>query len=351
MSDYQGDTSSNIKATRYTAVNVTFAGEAEQISNYGKFDDFLFGFVTAVLAIKADGRCISPWAILLNSRANIDILCNKNLLADIHIMKELLKLHCNAGEMRATNKGYLKSYGWVCYSDKFIANISSLSRVSDREGYHVCFDNRRVNEFVIEKPSRNILFTRAPNGLYQPDMLHSATIMVTTVDGQRQGFTKRQYEAEICVCQALSLVVFPSRKELKSMVRPNLIPHFDVTVSDIDAANIIFGPGIASLRGKTVRKKFTATTTDYDAVPKEIKYSNREVTIASDVMFVNGMPFLFSILTNINLTTADYLTSRRKKGLSASQIFFNCYNSWGLTVTNACMDEQSTFFRTIPPPC
>ena len=102
------------------------------------------------------------------------------------------------------------------------------------------------------------------------------------------------------------------------MVRPNLIPHFDVTVSDIDAANIIFGPGIASLRGKTVRKKFTATTTDYDAVPKEIKYSNREVTIASDVMFVNGMPFLFSILTNINLTTADYLTSRRKKGLSAS---------------------------------
>ena len=91
------------------------------------------------------------------------------------------------------------------------------------------------------------------------------------------------------------------------MVRLNLILHCDVTVADIDAFNIISSPNVASLRGKTVRKWLTATTTDYVAVTRMIKYLNRKVTIVADFMFVNGIPLLVSILTYIKFMMVEYL--------------------------------------------
>ena len=129
-------------------MNVTFYGEGEQLTDYGESEEFFFGFVTAVLASETDGRRIIPLMILLSSKSNSDTLFNKNFLADIHVVKAWLKIHCNVGAMRVIKKGHPKNYRWVRYSENFVANILPLSRFNDKEVYQVWFDNRRENEFL-----------------------------------------------------------------------------------------------------------------------------------------------------------------------------------------------------------
>ena len=88
-------------------------------------------------------------------------------------------------------------------------------------------------------------------------------IVVMMVDRQMEGFTKRKYKVAIRARQNLDLVGFPYRNYFKSMVNSNLITHCGVIVANIKVAIIIFGTNFPSLRGKMVRNKLTATTTDY----------------------------------------------------------------------------------------
>jgi hypothetical protein len=46
---------------------------------------------------------------------------------------------------------------------------------------------------------------------------------------------------------------YPSEKDFRNMVSSNMITNCPVTPTDISAANKIFGPNVASIKGKTVR--------------------------------------------------------------------------------------------------
>ena len=43
---------------------------------------------------------------LINSKSSVDIFNNAELLTDIHPVKKPLKLHCNAGYIHVTQKGW-----------------------------------------------------------------------------------------------------------------------------------------------------------------------------------------------------------------------------------------------------
>ena len=67
----------------------------------------------------------------------------------------------------------------------------------------------------------------------------------------------------------------------------------------------IFGPDLASIRGKTVRRKPTHVLTNYVNIPRDLIQLNQHVTLSADIMFVNGVPFLVSALRSINLITIE----------------------------------------------
>ena len=59
----------------------------------------------------------------------------------------------------------------------------------------------------------------------------------------------------------------------------------------------IFGPNLADVREKTVRRKSERVKMDYVAIPKYFYSLNRYVTLTADMMFVNDNSFL---VTSVN---------------------------------------------------
>ena len=80
---------------------------------------------------------------------------------------------------------------------------------------------------------------------------------------------------------------------------------------------------------------------DYVAVPKHIQETNKHVSLAADVFFINKNPFLATISENIKLTTGKYLPNRRIQelllGMKEAKAL---YTGSGFDVKTALMDGE-----------
>jgi hypothetical protein len=75
---------------------------------------------------------------------------------------------------------------------------------------------------------------------------------IDTAKENREWYTQQGYKwAKQLLC-ALGMVGYPSPKDFGNMVCSNMIRNCPITPSDVKAANNIFGPNIASLKGKIV---------------------------------------------------------------------------------------------------
>jgi hypothetical protein len=174
----------------------------------------------------------------------------------------------------------------------------------------VKYDSTKGDHFVVSKPEKDVIFAASASGLYYHDTNNRSVVMVTTIKSNRGGLTDREFEKAKAARRALGLVGYPSPWDFKNMVISNMIKKCSVTSTDMDNAHKLFGDDIASLRGKTVRNTPGVVVADYAEIPKEIIDMNKAVTIAADVMFVNGLPFVVTISRKIKFTTTEYVPSR-----------------------------------------
>jgi hypothetical protein len=169
--------------------------------------------------------------------------------------------------------------------------------------------------------------------------------MVNTVENNREGYTDRAYGAAKQARRALGMVGDPSEKYFKHMVSSNMIHNCPVTPKDITAANNIFCPNVASMKGKPVRSTQDPVLTEYVEIPKDMVALNRDVTLTAYVMFVDGLGFLVMASRNIKFTTNVYFPKRSKGNLSNSlKKVFEIYSKRGFKKT-ALMDRELEFFR------
>ena len=66
-----------------------------------------------------------------------------------------------------------------------------------------------------------------------------------------------------------------------------------------------------------VRRPPESVTTNYVQIPRAILEQHQLVTLAVNVMFVNGVPFLVSVARGLNLVTAEFTPSQTAKQLAA----------------------------------
>mmetsp|Transcript_22543 Transcript_22543/g.21665 ORF Transcript_22543/g.21665 Transcript_22543/m.21665 type:complete len:83 (-) Transcript_22543:102-350(-) len=71
-----------------------------------------------------------------------------------------------------------------------------------------------------------------------------------------------------------------------------MLRNFPVTVEDVDIGNMIYDPDVSALKGKMIATQSKAVTNDFIQVPPELMILHKEVELTSDVMFVNGFPFV-----------------------------------------------------------
>ena len=106
-------------------------------------------------------------------------------------------------------------------------------------------------------------------------------------------------------------------------------------------ANSIFGANVSSLKVNTTGKSSDPVVTEYVEVPQVILDLNKKVTMASDVMFVNGLAFFVSTSRQIKFTTLDYIPKRTKGRLISSlNKVIRIYTASVFNIRTALMDRE-----------
>jgi hypothetical protein len=138
-------------------------------------------------------------------------------------------------------------------------------------------------------------FRMHESGLHYYDPRKEEFIFVTTVTGNKEGFTKRQVkDAE--VTRALYVMLsYPSWKDFKWVIHSNQIKDCPVTVKATNTALKIWGKNIAALKGKTTWSKPSPVARDFVRVPPELMKLHREVFLTINIFFINKIPFFLTL--------------------------------------------------------
>jgi len=138
----------------------------------------------------------------------------------------------------------------------------------------------------------------------------------------------------------------PTDHDFLGMVCGGMISNCPVTVNTVKNAHQIFGPDLAGIRGRTVRRPPESVTTDYVQIPWAILERHQPVTLEVNVMFISGVQFLVSVGRGLNLVTAEFTPSQTAKQLAAGITrMIDLYARKGFQVGTVLMDNE---FERLP---
>jgi len=110
---------------------------------------------------------------------------------------------------------------------------------------------------------------------------------------------------------------------------------------DVAAAEKIFGPSLACLKGKTTRRKTDRAEVERVDLPPELLKEHRDVILAIDIFYVNKLPFLFTKSRGIQFYTAQRLANRKVKTVrSKLGAIIQLYHKRGFHVSDVVADIE-----------
>jgi hypothetical protein len=134
----------------------------------------------------------------------------------------------------------------------------------------------------------------------------------------------------------------PSEKEFTDILQNNLIQNCPVTPDDAKQALQIYGPDVATLQGKTVKKQNSGIP-NYQAVqilaPIIAQYNN--VCLFVDIVWVNNSPYFHTISEWVKFRTVAAINNRTQRTLHMeTQAVIKLYETRGFTVTKVKGDQK-----------
>jgi len=294
--------------------------------------------------------------ILLDSEANVDLICNSKLLRNIRRVNRFLTVHCNAGSRRTNLMGDLPGYPMpVWYSRHAIANILSLCNVKNIPRWRVTYSSSEGDEFRVTKDDGSLVVfgcsdgKDGPSGLYRHIVDKSGltgVALVNTVAANKSRFTLEEVSRAEQARFIQKVIGRPSTRDYIRYITRNQLPNCPVTRVDIANAENIFGPDVGSLKGKTTRQAPPKVRVPRSLLPPEELDRHRDVTLCADLMHINGVPFLISVSRKIKFGTVEELRSASKDNvLKAFDRIRATYSAGGLRVRHALMDGYFESYR------
>jgi hypothetical protein len=167
------------------------------------------------------------------------------------------------------------------------------------------------------------------------------TQVVPTVRGNYEGYSRRDIVGAIKARRMQSMLGSPGLADFEGMVREKLIDDCPIDHIDLKNAHSIFGPDLASVRGRTVRRKPERVEVNVVAIPKDFLRLHKFITLTADIMFVNGLPFLLTRSRGIQLITVEYLPRRTAKTIGSKLTrVLQFYQRGGFIVQTALMETS-----------
>ena len=243
----------------------------------------------------------------IDTMARDHVIVNRKLLDRVWKSPYTIEISGVGGTVATSMEGHMPHFGTVNWCEGGAANLLSFARLT--EDCDIDWDQEH-GTITVYATGGVFEFSREDN-LYVCDMSSAmgtatgVTALIQTVEGNEKLYTKRQVqgaERARALCEELGFV---SNQDLVKLVKRG-IPGCDVTVPDVYRALRIYGESLGSLRGKTKRSK--TEHIDLETIPKEIDV---EVTLHVDIMFVENIPFLISVIAPMSMTMVQLLGSRK----------------------------------------
>jgi hypothetical protein len=299
-----------------------------------------------VLAHSSTGDGIDPNWILLDSQSTLSVFRNASMLSNIRPSDQVLRAITNGGSQTSHLVGDFPNLGPVWYNPESIANILSLAKV--RRVCRVTMDTSESPAFVVHRlDGSEMRFEEADSGLYVFSPNDSTAVkmytLLQTVAGQKKLWNKRQIEAADEARHIYRIAGRPSEEDFEWYLRKNFIRNSPVTPDNAKRALAIYGPDVATLKGKTRCGADAPRVPSFKAVPipPPILLHHRDVTLCTDFLFVQGIPFFHTISRNIGYRTLTAVPDRSKKTiLRETQRAINLYNTRGFTVHGMHCDNE-----------
>ena len=251
--------------------------------------------------------------LVMDCGSSVDLVSNPAILKEIYESDTELTIRCNAGVKTTRYRGKLPGLGWVWLLYGGVANILSLSRMKER--FRVTYDSVSGNSFnVIKKDGRVVRFTERTNRLYCFDMhdrTEESTILITTVEDNKLKFSGQDVAKADQARILQQRLGRPSTADFIRFIQNKLIKNCPVTAQDVRNAEIIYGPDLGNLKGKTTRVKPPPIRVQHIEIPRHIMEHYKNVTLSVDIMKVTGIPFLMTISQHIKFGTAGRLATMK----------------------------------------
>ena len=163
-----------------------------------------------------------------------------------------------------------------------------------------------------------------------------AILPVETVEDNRIIYTKRQLKLADEAKELSRSLGYPATRVLLDMVRSGLIQNYPVTAADIHRALAIYGPDLASLRGKSRRSKPAIVRTEASEY-----FVEKIIDLHCDIMFIEGIPFFVSVSTPLEVIVVTMLGNRKTETLKKALLgHIRMYTSYGFKVKTLLTDGE-----------
>eukprot|EP00957_Ditylum_brightwellii_P066055 5010735-Ditylum_brightwellii.AAC.1 len=131
---------------------------------------------------------IDPNWILLNSQSTVNVFCNAALLVNICQSEYTLDIYITAGKSTTDLIGDLPGFGTVWFYPEGIANILSLSKVT--EMFPITYDSTIGQGFLVHKPDGTIQsFRKSKSGLFYSTINAEEMVLANTVEANKSKYT------------------------------------------------------------------------------------------------------------------------------------------------------------------
>ncbi|KAG7342126.1 hypothetical protein IV203_007218 [Nitzschia inconspicua] len=140
-----------------------------------------------------------------------------------------------------------------------MANIFSFALIKDQ--FDVTDDHIK-DVFYVDTGVKILDFKRSSEGLYyyKPNITNKSFLQ--SVEKNKKFYSNNQLEKAKRARELLHTLGFPSVADLKKIVKMNSIKDCPVTVDDVNLAERIYGPDVATIKGKATRSRPTPVVND-----------------------------------------------------------------------------------------